>query len=260
MRFGCCATLEGLEVTRDAGFDYAEMKVGVLEPEGAEATFAESHGRITYVGLPLEAFNVFIPGNLPVVGERVDRQRLDGYLDTALRRMHDVGASIVVFGSGGARSTPPGFDQNRAVDQIADFLNDVAEKLESTSMTLAIEPLYKTASDNINTVSDALKMARRVDHPQIKVLADLFHMTYEDDKPDVLLNANAHLWHIHVPVPRIDGMSPRPWDEIYVDFLNALRSTGYVARISIEDNGGRFKDYQTEARRSIAYLKENWAV
>ncbi|MDP6184258.1 MAG: sugar phosphate isomerase/epimerase family protein [Gammaproteobacteria bacterium] len=259
MRFGCCSKLERLEATREAGFDYAEMQVGVLEPEAAESKFAETRRRIADVGLPVEAFNVFISPTLPVVGERIDRQRLDAYLDTALARMQEVGASIVVFGSGGARSTPRGFDRRQAMDQIADFLHTVAEKLDRTELTLAIEPLYKIASDNINTVEDALKMARRVDHPRIKVLADMFHMAYEDDKPENLFEARADLRHVHVPVPQLDGMSPRLWDELYVEFLGALRSAGYDARISIEDNGGRFQDFQTEARQALEYLKDSWA-
>ena len=259
MRFGCCATLEGLEATRKAGFDYAELQVAALDPEGAESKFAEVRGRIADVGLPVEAFNVFIPAVLPVVGHRVDRARLDAYLDTALERMSEVGADVIVFGSGGARSTPDGFDQERAMDQIAVFLHTVAEKLDRVDMTLAIEPLYKTACDNINTVGEALEMARQVDHPRVKVLADLFHMTYEDDGFESLSEAGADLRHVHVPVPRLNGMPPRPWDEIYVGFLNALRASGYADRITIEDNGGRFGDYSIEPKRALEYIKGEWA-
>ncbi|MCY3802492.1 MAG: sugar phosphate isomerase/epimerase [Chloroflexi bacterium] len=258
MRFGCCTTVEGLEATRKAGFDYAELQVAALDPEGAESEFAEVRRRIADSGLPVEAFNVFIPGVLPVVGDRVDRERLDAYLDTALARMSEVGAEIIVFGSGGARSTPDGFDRDRAADQIAMFLHLVAEKLDRVGMTLAIEPLYKTACDNINTVPEALEMARRVDHPRIKVLADLFHMTYEDDEFQSLSEAGADLRHVHVPVPQLAGMPPRPWDGIYVEFLDALQSAGYADRISIEDNGGRFEDYSTEPKRALEYIKGEW--
>lgn len=259
MRFGCCTTLEGLEATRNAGFDYAELQVAALIPEGAESEFAVVRRRIADAGLPVEAFNVFIPPALPVVGAGVDRERLDGYLDTALARMSEVGADVIVFGSGGARSTPDGFDRERAMDQIAAFLRMVAEKLDRVGMTLAIEPLYKTACDNINTVGEALEMARRVDHPRIKVLADLFHMTYEDDRMESLDEAGTDLRHVHVPVPRLNGMPPRPWDGIYVEFLDALQAAGYADRISIEDNGGRFGDYSTEAKRALVHIKGEWA-
>ncbi len=258
MRFGCCTTLEGLEATRNAGFDYAELQVGALDPEGADSKFAETRQRIADAGLPVEAFNVFIPAALPVVGDRVERERLNAYLDTALARMSEVGADIIVFGSGGARSTPDGFDRKRAMDQIAAFLHTVAEKLDRVGMTLAIEPLYKTACDNINTVGEALEMARRVDHPRIKVLADLFHMTYEDDGFESLDEAGADLRHVHVPVPQLNGMPPRPWDGIYVEFLNALRAGGYADRISVEDNGGRFGDYSTEPKQALEYIKGEW--
>ena len=252
--------MEGLEIVKRAGFDYAEMKVGVLEPEEAESKFASTFRQIEDVGLPVEAFNVFIPGTLPMVGDNVEPERLDRYLDVAIARMGELGARVVVFGSGGARSTPPGFNQDEAMDQISEFLQTVGGKLEGTNITLAIEPLYKPASDNINSVQDALKMARRVNHPRIRVLADLFHMAHEDDGMENLIDAGGALRHVHVPVPQLSGMSQRPWDSLYSAFLTNLRLAKYEARISIEDNGGRFQHLESEAKMALDYLKEGWAV
>ncbi len=258
MRFGCCTSADRLKAVKDAGFDFAEMQVSALAPEGPMSTFSILRQRVADVGLPVEALNVFIPPDLPVVGNRIDLARLDTYLDTALERMSEIGVRIVVFGSGGARSTPHGFDQRRALDQIAEFLEMLAPKLDRNDVTLAIEPLYKRACDNINTVGEALDMAGRVYQPRIKVLADLFHMAHEDDPLESVSLAGDDLRHVHVPVPPLAGMEPTVWDAPYPGFLSALKSTGYDARISVEDNGSRFRDFGQDAPSVLEYLKENW--
>lgn len=260
MKFGCCASPERLAAVKSAGYDYAEMPVRALLPEEPEAKFAAVRSQVREAGVPVEAFNVFVPPHLPVVGERVDRPRLNEYLDTVLGRMSELGAEIIVFGSGGARTTPRGFDEVRAMDQIEEFLLMVAPKLERWNMTLAIEPLYKQACDNINTVGEAVTMARRVKHARVKVLADLFHMVHEDDPVESVVRAGRELRHVHVPVPAIEGKSPRLWDSSYADFLAALRRSGYDARVSVEDNGSRFENFEAEAGRVLSRLREQWTA
>lgn len=260
VRFGCCGAPERLNAVKSAGYDYAEMPVRAILPEEADSKFAAVRRQVQESGLPVEAFNVFIPPHLPVVGDRVDKVRLNAYLDTALGRMRELGAETIVFGSGGARSTPRGFDEARAMEQIASFLEMVAPKLEQTGITLAIEPLYKQACDNINTVGEALAMARRVSHPRIKVLADLFHMVHEDDPVESVVRAGSELRHVHVPVPPLSEKTPKAWDEVFPDFVQALRRARYDGRVSVEDNGGRFQDFEPEARAALEYLKEQWTT
>jgi len=261
MKFGCCAPPERMEAVRRAGFDYAETTVArTLKPLEPESEFAPVRRRIQDAGIPVEAFNVFLPAEVPVVGDAVDRNRLDGYLDTAIARMEEFGGRIVVFGSGGARSTPEGFDRKRAADQIIEFLSHVGPKLDRAGITLAIEPLFKPASDQINTVGEGVAAARRANHPRVTVLADLFHMVHENDPFTALGEAGGLLRHVHVPVPPLEGKELRPWDYVYPQFLTSLSETGYDHRISVEDNGGRFEDFETEAGLALAYLKDKWGT
>ena len=58
MRLGCCASLDGLEAVRQAGFAYVEPRVVDLAPDDDEAVYAPIRRRIQDAGLPAEAFNV----------------------------------------------------------------------------------------------------------------------------------------------------------------------------------------------------------
>ena len=103
MKFGCCAGVESMPVLEEAGYDYVELSVVGLNPEGSGKEFKELKNRILSHRLRPEAFNVFLPGDLKIVGADADLTRAAHYADLAFRRVKELGGEIVVFGSGGSR-------------------------------------------------------------------------------------------------------------------------------------------------------------
>ena len=165
MRIGCCTKLEQLEAVACAGFDFAELQVVDLLPDQEDSAYAPIRRRIQHAGTPIEAFNVFIPKHRPVVGPRRDLLALKGYLTTALGRMAELGARLVVFGSGPARMTPPGFEHHLVPDQILEFLGLASEVATPHAIDSVIEPLWRERYDNINTVLEATVVAPQSGSP-----------------------------------------------------------------------------------------------
>ena len=268
MRFGMCTEglREKVESFQEAGYDYVELVVGEVLPEESEEKFAEVKEKIKKFPIKPEVFNSFIPGEIKVVGNGVNSSRLKNYLEVSIRRVANLGGKIIVFGSGGARKVPEGFPFEKAYQQLIDFLNLTADIANREGVTIAIEPLFKPASNIINLVEEGLQLVKDVGRKEIRLLADLFHMEEEDEPFSNLLAAKDYLAHVHIPVPvtegvklpSIAGIKLKKQSYCHQDFFHYLKEIDYQGKISVEDNGGGFQDVKREASLLLPRLKEMW--
>src|SRR5690625_2062681 len=141
MKFGCCANIEQAGILEQAGYDFIECTVVSLIPEQSDEKFTEILQKYQDSSLPVGACNVLLPEDLKVVGETVDKERVKRYMEKALFRVKQIGADIVVFGSGAARSFLEEFPRDKAEEQIVDFLHLAADYADPLDITIVIEPL-----------------------------------------------------------------------------------------------------------------------
>lgn len=241
MRFGMCTGPDGIRNAADAGYDFVEMTCANLLPGQDEAAFAAVRQRLRSEPLPVEAFNVFLPGDLKVTGPVVDLKKVAAHMDVVLRRAAAAGASVMVFGSGGARRMPEGFDDRaRAWAQLAEAARAAGEAAARYGMTIAMEPLLKRACNFFNRVEEGIALIDRVGHPNVKLLADLYHVAAEEEPFANVARAGSRLAHIHVATPSIPETAPGlAYD--FPGYFRALREAGYEGRVSVEDNPGLFR-------------------
>lgn len=251
MQFGCCCSIEQAEIAHTAGFDYLECTVVSLLPEANEAMFAPVLEKYQAAPLPVLACNVFLPGDLKIVGPDVDQLRVQRYVRTALRRVRLIGANVVVFGSGGARRVPDGFARAAAEDQLVDFLRLVADAATLHGLTVVIEPLNRKESNIVNSVDEGVALARRVNQPSIQVLADFYHMDEEQESLQHLVEYKDWLKHIHVADTgrRAPGTGQYP----YPEFVDLLHQANYDGLVSIEC---RWEDFAAEAGPACRFLHQ----
>ncbi|MEZ4862256.1 MAG: sugar phosphate isomerase/epimerase family protein [Caldilineaceae bacterium] len=254
MRFGCCCALDQAPVAHAAGFDYIETTVVSLLPEADDATFAPILARHQAAPIPTHACNVFLPGDLKVVGPNLDWPRIEHYVQTALARVQAIGASVVVFGSGRARMVPDGFARADAEAQLVDFLHLVADAAAANEITVVIEPLNRKESNILNSVAEGVTLAQRVNRPAIQVLADFYHMDEESEPLQHLLEYKDWLAHIHVADTgrRAPGTGSYP----YPEFVHLLHEANYEGMVSVEC---RWEDLAAEAGPACAYLRRVFA-
>ncbi len=254
MKIGCCCPIDQAEIAHAAGFDYIEATVVSLKGEADDAAFAPILQTYQASPIAIGAFNVFLPGDLKVVGPGIDRPRVQAYVSTSLARVKQIGAGVVVFGSGRSRMVPDGFAREEAMDQLVTFLRDVAPVADEHGITIAIEPLRKAESNIINTVADGVELAQRVDRPSIRVLADFYHMDEEAEPLDHLIEYKDWLAHVHVADTGrgAPGTGQYPYDV----FVPNLRAAGYDGMISIEC---RWEDFATEVGPSAIFMRQTFA-
>ena len=237
MRIGICVGLDKLNEAHEAGYAYVESGVATLLPDQDDAAFAPVKAQILAAPIPVEAFNGFLPGTLKVTGPEVDLAAVGRYMDVALRRAAEVGAKIVVFGSGGARCAPEGFPHDQAWAQFDVAARLAAETAQRYDITIALEPLLKRACNFFNRVEEGAAMVDRVNHPRLRLLTDLYHISAEEEPFANIVAAGKRLVHVHLATPAI----PETGEGVAYDFagfFKALYAAGYHDRASVEDNPG----------------------
>lgn len=108
-----------------------------------------------------------------------------------------INAPIVTIGSfrGRAASVNSGGRQ-----KLMDLLHLAAEYAKTLSVRLVIEPLNRYETDLILNTAEALEFIRQINHPNIGLLLDTFHVNIEEaswTEPFSRALAAGLLWHIH---------------------------------------------------------------
>ena len=249
IRFGYCCSPEETALYAEAGFDFFECNASAIL---CQDDYKE---RIANAALPCLSANCFIPGNLKITGKNVDRAALMAHAEKVITRAGECGIPAIVFGSGGARDVPEGFSVEKAAAQILDFVRDLIPVLEKSGVTLVLEPLGIPDSNIINSVGAGTALVNRVDHPNVKLLADSYHFYKSDNALESLAWNAPHLRHIHVATSP-DRLAPgmQEWD--LTEFFSVLKHSDYSCGISVECLGGA--DKKTEAETAIAVLRKTW--
>jgi sugar phosphate isomerase/epimerase len=258
MKYGISTSIDKSQALRDAGWDYIEENVQqLLCGQTADDQWAGAT-RVAQSALPVEVGNCLVPGNLPIVGERVDEAALQRYMNAVLRRAGQLKIGQLVFGSGGARQVPDGFDRDRAKQQILAFLQNSVRPAESAGVVIVIEPLRRQECNIINSVGEAMSYVQQIDHPAVQCLVDSYHFWQEGDSLDDLRAAMPWISHVHLAdkdgrvAPGLSGTAD------YRPFFRVLKEGGYDGRMSFEGNA--FVDFAVTAPKVLQYIKQEWSA
>lgn len=252
MQFGICCSPTLAIHAAGLGFDYFESPVAeLLKPREDEAAFQAALRTARESGLPCQAANVFVPADLKITGPAADLSALERFVSVAFRRAEEAGVQVIVFGSGGARRIPDGFERSTAWEQIAAFCRGMAPLAEKHGVTVAVEPLNRAECNVLTTVAESARLVRQVDHPALRLLVDAYHLLKDGDSlEDVVANADL-LAHVHVATLP-NRLAPALEECDLSPFFQALRRAGYHGRISFEGNlPGDWQDL----RKSLAWMR-----
>jgi len=234
VEIGVCTSLSNAKLLQDNGCTYMEESVGgFLVPTEHDSVFEKKLQQAKSLGLQVYACNSFIPATLKVTGPETKHKEILVFADTAFRRAKKAGVAIIVFGSGGARKIPDGFSKDSANQQFISLLKQMAPIAQKYGITVCIETLNKTETNFVNTITEGLEIVKAVDHQNIMLLADFYHIMKEGESPDVIIKAGKYIKHCHIAEkekrtpPGIEGDDFKPYFE-------ALKKINYKGKISIE--------------------------
>ena len=255
MKFGVCVGTDigKMKYVKALGYDYAEGHCQEIAKKD-KAYLDEMKA----TGLPVVAANCFI--GLRIVGEEKNYAEIDAYLAKLFENASYLGLEYLVFGSSAARRIPDGMTLEEGRAEIIDFLrNHVVPLAEKYDIVIAIEPLRPEECNAINTVADGVEVAKAVDSPYVKVLADVAHMFVQNESMESLLGYKGWLVDAHTSTPDPDPAfgKKRTYPVIgdkfaQSSFVDSLKAVG-VEHCSIEAD---VIDFESDARNSYEVLKE----
>jgi len=224
------------------GIDFLTCGVGeLLMPDQPEDSFEKKRAELATCPLPILACNGFIrPAHLHCVGPEANHDLVLEWADISFRRLKKLGGKFIVFGSAGARRVPDGWPIEKADEQFISLLKQMGPLAAAQEITVTIEQLRAAECDFINQIKRAADLIRAANHPNIRLLADLYHMAVMNDGPADLKAAMDVVAHIEIAeknartAPGVKGDDFRP-------FFRVLREANYQGAISIE---GKYEDSQ----------------
>lgn len=163
------------------------------------------------------------------------RDRTREYLEALARLCGDLGGSLITFGSPQQRSVPPGLSPEEAWTNALETFGHPAllETLEEAGVDLGIEPLQPASTDFLNTTPEAVEFIEAIDHPNLTLTIDGYHLVHEPDPiPDLIETYGHHLSDFHAD--DATGRGPGAGDLEWGPILDALDDVGYDGPVTVE--------------------------
>ena len=251
MRFGACIPAAFAPVAAGMGYEYVEIPVADLYPDGPASGFTRSARAVEAAGIPALAFNYLVPPSLPIVGPAVDWDHLQRYVNVAAKRAASLGGHVFVLGSGPARRLPAGYPYADGAAQFRRFAQLTAQAADRHGMTVALEAINRTETNFLHTLQEAVEHAGAIGLPNVGVLADAYHMHMESEPFWHLLETDGLLRHVQACDAGRSYPGSRSLD--LWGFFIYLSHLGYDGTVSVEC---RWKSFGAEGRHALEFVRE----
>lgn len=250
VEIGVCGNPPDFPKTAEYGYDYFEPSAASVAAM-TEPVFNAFRDQVQAAKTKCESTNILFRGQ-KVVGPDVNLDSVCNYLDSTFDRLKAIGTTVAVWGSAGSRRVPEGYSRDLAWSQIVAYLKRAGEVAKAKGVVIGIEPLRKQESNIINTGAEALKLVHDVNHPQVRMIIDYYHMRVENEDPEIVRTAKDYIVHLHFANP-----NGRRWphspdeDPVYARFFQIVKEVKYEGGLSIEGNGS----FEADGAASLAFFK-----
>ena len=252
----CCGTDENtVKMMKDIGYTYLEGGIHgyYKNPKNLDETL----NSLAKHKIRLEV------GQHPFVGEydpsgkqsKEALAKVRNYMYELISSTSDLNISVLVMGAGGARVLPSPDKYENVIEQMADICKyAISPVLDEYGIILALEGLRRDETPMMNRTDESVKIAKLANVPNIKVMADLYHVAHEDTGLEDFVNYKGYIRHAHIgkPTPRVMPSKDDGYD--YKPFFDALRSANFNGRMSVEA-GSSCDDYRTSLERAFIALE-----
>ncbi|WP_298652378.1 sugar phosphate isomerase/epimerase [uncultured Proteiniphilum sp.] len=252
--YAVCTSVSNYPLLKATGYEYVESNVAYLMPDKSDAEFQEHLDEIKELKANIISCTSFIPGSLPLIGPEAKQDEALVWADAALRRAGMAKIPYIVFGSGKARNVPENFSKELATEQFISFCKQIAPLAQKYKVTVVIEPLNKAETNLINSLGEGARIIEAVDHPNVQLLCDIYHMTREDEPPSEIVKYGKYIRHCHI-AEREERTSPGTKGDDFRPYFKALKQIGYKGCVSIEC---RWKDFDKEIQPALSYMRQQF--
>ncbi|QNF35121.1 TIM barrel protein [Adhaeribacter swui] len=250
---GLVESIEQDSLAYAAGFHLLGETVGkMLSPTLSEEQFQENLQKIKKARTKIYLCNVLFPGSLKIAGPEVDEAKVLAHVDQVFARAKKANIPVIVLGSGGSRRLPDGYSNELAKEKFIPLCRQMALLAKKHNVTIAIESLNSTETNFLNTVQETAEIVKKVNHPNFRLNADIYHMLKENEPPQHIIDAGKIIVHVEIAekekrtVPGVVGEDFRP-------YLQALKKIKYQGPIVVE---AKVNDAAKEIPLAYQYLTQ----
>jgi sugar phosphate isomerase/epimerase len=164
-----------------------------------------------------------------------EREKAVDYVKACVDLAKGVGARSVLVVPSLVGQPAPLVSREADLAVAVEPMHKAAEYAGAQGVLLTIEPINRYEVGLVFSVADAIDLAKRIDHPAMRVMGDSFHMQIEegDGIPNAIRRAGHHWFqHMHVAdnTREAPGLGTMPWREI----LRALHDIEFEGGMSLE--------------------------
>jgi sugar phosphate isomerase/epimerase len=249
---GICSSFSSDSLAAASGFTYIEESVRkILAPDMSEARFREQLQALRNSRCKIQSCNVFIPGNIKIVGSGVDEARVLGYVDSVMQRAQTAGIRLIVLGSGESRRIPEAANREEIVQQFVLLGRKMAAIAARYGCVIAMENLNRSETNFVNTLAEASEIAAAIHHPNFRVTADIYHMLRENESPASIEKAKGLVVHCHI-AERDKRTPPGVAGDDFRPYFAALHKIGFSGHIMMEC---RWENSAAQYKPAFDYLQ-----
>ncbi len=254
MKLGICGGPAQLNEAKAMGYDYFETAATTVATMSDEdfAAFAAANDAARSEGFAgVLTCNGLFPGDLALVGENADVDKIAAYLDRLIPRLQRLGVKKQVFGSGGARRCPEGADPAAVDAQLLAVARMAAGKFDAAGIALGMEHLNHNETNTLNTFAETVDFARRTGSDTLGVTLDFYHLGVENEPLTVLTPGSDRIVHCHTAAPDRKAVQPQ-YEDVMTAQIKALQDAGYGDTVSVEAS---FADYAADGTAYLQLLR-----
>lgn len=235
-KFGINAGLDKTAAVAEQGADFLLISVNnFLKPNEPEAEFEKELRRMEKSPIPVLSCNGFLRGDaLRSVGPDAKTGAVLEFAETAFKRAKRAGVERIIFGSSGSRRLPKeGWTKAQADEQFISLLRKMGDMAGTEGVVVAVENLQQRECNYLTKLHEVGDIVTEVNHPHIRVLADIYHSSCMQDPPGDFRKYAPLVEMVEIAeakgrtVPGVNGEDFRP-------YFRALREGGYQGPIEIE--------------------------
>jgi len=238
---------------RAVEFGFEGIEVGW---QNLEERVADLKGASRASGLPI---STVCSGSLhdPLALEPQDRAERLGRMVQLLELAEELGAvgSICVPVRGSLRfpDLSPVFSPAELINKLgAEMLSQAVHRTEGSEALILLEPLNRYEAYYLRALADGVELARLVDHPRVRIMADFFHMSIEE--ADIAASIRtAGDWIRHVHLADSNRLLPGQGHTDFKAGFAALKDIGFQGFMALEC--GILGDPQVALRRSVRFMR-----
>jgi sugar phosphate isomerase/epimerase len=166
----------------------------------------------------------------------IERERALEELRNSITCAADIGAEGVIFvphffGPLMPDLTPYMSPVELEAEMLHAHLRTLSDYADAMGVNLYVEPVNRYETHFLNRLEQAARVARRINHPRVKIVADLFHMALEEADLVAVIRENADvIGHVHLADSnrRLPGQGFTNFAQM-ADALKAINYAGWAA-------------------------------